>query len=520
MTEKYDVIAIGSGLGGLSAGALCARDGLRVLVVEKHTVLGGAATVFKRPGMTIEAGLHEIDGFDPEDSKRTLFEHLGILKQLEFVKIDSFFAVRHQLLGDEEFVMPDGIEAALAATCKRFPEHRQGLEKYFTFISSIRRQIGVYENYCRNSLAYRVLTGPALLFRVWPLLRHDRTTVDDLLTRLFGNDERVKIALVPNLGYYSDNLNNFSLLYFAAAQASYHIGGSHYIKGGSQRLSDALAKVITNSGGTTLTGRRVDRVILENNRAVGIVHTDARHSTDAIEARAPIIFGNAAPHALARMLPDDLRSKFMQPYSDRPLAPSLWSIYLGLNKSPGSLGLKHYSTFFMPDWLNTMQEFPQFKELMSDKPNGRIPGYVAVNYSSIDSGLSSEDGRALVVACGIDQLSNWENLDEVSYRAKKAAWLDAILNDLDRRLPGFASHVVFKEMATARTMQHYLGTPGGTPYGFAQQPTSAGRHRPKARTTVPGLWLASVFAAPGGGFSGAMKAGILAHRAASKSQVN
>ena len=125
----------------------------------------------------------------------------------------------------------------------------------------------------------------------------------------------------------------------------------------------------------------------------------------------------------------------------------------------------------------------------------------------------------LVSLAGIDRLSNWSHLDQASYAAKRDAWMDALIGRVDQAFPGFASAVVHREMATAATMQHYLNTPGGAVYGFAQVPPrglpTVGTPR-GVQTCVPGLWLASTFGAFGG-FTGSMFGGMLAARAATRS---
>ena len=69
MARRFDAIVIGSGLGGLIAGALYARSGRRVLVLERNETFGGAAAVYKHGALTIEATLHEMDGLDQDDPK-------------------------------------------------------------------------------------------------------------------------------------------------------------------------------------------------------------------------------------------------------------------------------------------------------------------------------------------------------------------------------------------------------------------------------------------------------------------
>ena len=72
MTRKFDAIVIGSGLGGLTAGALYARSGRRVLLLERNDYFGGAATVYRHGELSIETSLHEIDGLDGHDPKLPL----------------------------------------------------------------------------------------------------------------------------------------------------------------------------------------------------------------------------------------------------------------------------------------------------------------------------------------------------------------------------------------------------------------------------------------------------------------
>ena len=73
---KYDVIIIGAGLGGLTAGAKLAREGRKVLLIEQHSQPGGCATTFKRGDFTLEVGLHEMDGPSPRDMKSRIFSEL------------------------------------------------------------------------------------------------------------------------------------------------------------------------------------------------------------------------------------------------------------------------------------------------------------------------------------------------------------------------------------------------------------------------------------------------------------
>src|SRR6476660_7833143 len=127
MSRQFDAIVIGSGLGGLTAGALYARAGHRVLVLERNENFGGAATVYHHGALAIEASLHEIDGLDASDPKTPILRALGLSRDIPFVDVGDLHEVRGPLFS-KPFVMPHGFEAALAACKAHFPEAAKGIE--------------------------------------------------------------------------------------------------------------------------------------------------------------------------------------------------------------------------------------------------------------------------------------------------------------------------------------------------------------------------------------------------------
>ncbi|MBW2278906.1 MAG: NAD(P)/FAD-dependent oxidoreductase [Deltaproteobacteria bacterium] len=515
MSESYDAIVIGSGLGGLTAGALYATEGKRVLVLERNSSFGGAASVFRRGKLLVEAGLHEIDGLDDDDMKMWTLDKLGVREGVEFLEVPDLYSARHPLFGDD-FVMPHGQDRVIQTSIERFPEHADAIRTYFGTLYELRTKITRMTK-TKSPIKFLLANAFGLLipFRYWPIIRHDRTTLGAYLDQLFGDDEAIKLALAANFGYYTDDPTNFSLIFYAAAQASFLTGGGYYIKGGSRSLVDHLIGVIENAGGEAVSGRTVNQILVESGKAVGVVHQGSRNDAGEQQVRAPVLFGNAAPGRLGEMLPEPRRERFLEQYRRLTIGTSLWAIYLGLNRDPAELGIDHYSTFILPSWLDRLDRAPESSTLLANPPGQKLPTYVMVNYGIVDGGLG--DGQTKMVAiAGCDRLDNYSGLDKSAYKERKAAWTDAIIADVDRNFPGFASHIDYQEMATARTMERYLGTPDGAVYGFAQPPLAAGRYHVTAKTGVPGLLLSSAFAAPGGGFTGAMLAGERAYWAARK----
>ena len=128
---SYDVIIIGAGLGGLTAGAKLAKEGKKVLLIEQHNIPGGCATTFKHKDLKIEVGLHMIDGLDKGDPKLKIFKELGVFDNLEFKRVPEFYRF---VKPGVDIVIPDNYEQAIEVLTKRFPVEKKGILEFFRVI--------------------------------------------------------------------------------------------------------------------------------------------------------------------------------------------------------------------------------------------------------------------------------------------------------------------------------------------------------------------------------------------------
>ena len=196
MSEAYDAIVIGSGLGGLTAGALAAKQGRKVLVLERNDEFGGAASTFRRDGLTIEASLHQLDGLDEADHKTALFAELGLNDRMTTVPIPELHEVRSKHLG-APFVLPSGVEAVKEAVGARFPDHRQPAGEFVDLLCDIRAAINeLGQQGAGSNWLSAALSNP---MRFWSLARNRNATTAEVMDRFFGDEEALKLALVPNM---------------------------------------------------------------------------------------------------------------------------------------------------------------------------------------------------------------------------------------------------------------------------------------------------------------------------------
>jgi phytoene dehydrogenase-like protein len=492
---RYDVVVIGAGLGGLTAGAILAREGRKVLVIERSNSVGGAASSYKSGDLFVEGSLHETsDPHDPRDPKHSVLTRAGVIDTVKWIPAGAFYEARGGPL-DRPFVMPDNFDAARRALAERFPKARAGIDRLLGEMETVASAMGTAGG---DASSDQTESLPALLKRVPEIGEDWRLSLSQKLDRVFGDNEAVKCVLAANLCYYHDDPTALWWIHFAMAQGSYLQSGGRFIQGGSQRLSSALARAVKVAGGEVLVRRIVSGIALDAQGRAGTITHTARDGSDPRIVEALRIVSNAAPAAIAPLLPQAAAERLTEGYVGRTPSISLFALTLGLAKPPREFGVSAYSTQILPREMAELSDFAKGAALMADEPGQRMPPLSIVDYSAIDSGVP---GPSHVLSIfGPDRLSNWDSSDMEAYREKRGRWQHAIVRYLSSYYPGLADGVVASSFNTALSVRQYLNAPEGAVYGFAPTPprSIAAASNRSPRTAIPGLYLASAYAGFGG----------------------
>jgi phytoene dehydrogenase-like protein len=493
---RYDVVVIGAGLGGLTAGAILARAGRKVLVIERSNSVGGAASSYKSGDLFVEGSLHETsDPHHPRDPKHTVLTRAGVIDAVQWIAAPALYEVRGGPLG-KPFVMPDNFDAARRALTERFPEARAGIHRLLGDMERIASAMGTLSQGSGAFKNPREALGA--LLKLVPAIADWRLSLSQKLTQVFGDHEAVKCALAANLSYYHDDPETLWWIFFAMAQGSYLQSGGRFVQGGSQRLSSALARAIKLAGGDVLVRRVVGGIGVDaQGRATGLTHT-ARDGSDPVTVEGARIVSNAAPSTLASLMPSAAAAKLTKNYARQTPSISLFALTLGLSKPPREFGLSSYSTQLLPRGMKRLADYARGAALMADEPGEEMPPMSIVDYAAIDSGVPAPP--FVLSVCGPDLLSNWDNTDMEAYREKRGRWQAAIVRYLSSFYPGLGESVVASSFNTALSVRQYLNAPDGAVYGFAPTTPRSIWHRParSPRTSIPGLYLASAYAGFGG----------------------
>ncbi len=487
--SEYDAVIIGGGLGGLTAWAKLAKSGKKVFLVEQHYLPGGCATVFKRKDYTMEVGLHEMDGLHADDPKIEIFNDLKIFENIELLKVPELYRFTNERV---DLVLPNHTEQAIEQLMQKFPAEEKAIRAFFKRMFAIQKEVMKM-----SKEKWKII----LLYPNSMLLYNGKQNLGDFLDSITDNED-LKLSLIGNLQYYHDNPYTLSLVYFCTAQASYFNGGGHFIKGGSQKLSDYLSSLITNNGGTVLLSHLVTKIIVKDNAAIGIEYQKTnRKNAEVKQAFAPTIIANAAVPLIVDLLPPENQPILRKKIEKLEVSASLLSVYMGFKKEVKALGNTNYATLVFDPDIKNLKDM-----IVSNKGVFEKRNFVFVDYSQIDSALAPK-GKSFGVICTVDYLSDWEGLSKEEYKAKKEAIAQMFFKKLDKLIPGIINEIDYYEVATCKTISRYTLNPQGSVYGFAQTPKQSGIYRISYKSPINNLYYASAWASPGGGFSGAILSG-------------
>lgn len=415
--KKYDIIIIGAGLGGLTAGAKLAKDGKKVLLLEQHHKPGGCATTFTRQGYTWDVGLHAMDGLDIDDRKRIIFKELGVFDKVTFVKAPEFYRLKNQRL---DIVIPHPAQKAARLLMAKFPAEKQGIEKFFKTIHAIRKE----SNRIPLQRWKLLLLLPVFPFLFPNIFLYTFKTVGSFLDQEIANED-LKLVLAGNILYYHDDPYTMSFIYFAIAQSGYFEGGSHYIQGGSQRLSEYLAQVIIKNNGKILLSHLATEIITEGRQAVGVRYTDlCDGKKTTFSAYADKIIANTAVPNIVPMLHGKNRGLLKNKIKKLTRPCSLISIYIGFKREVRELKNTNYCTFLLNDKVTTLGE-------MKNNYRGDFAerSFFFTDYSQIDTKLVPA-GRSVASIATADYFEDWQGLSEKEYQKRKMKLLILCCNDL------------------------------------------------------------------------------------------
>ncbi len=500
MAEKYDAIVIGAGLGGLSAATMLARNGLGVLLLERHNIPGGYATSFCRGRYEFEVALHELSGIGPPDRPGTLLRYLnylGVGDKLEFHRLSNLY--RSVILGegqagsiDLDITLPVGREAFEEKLCAAFPHEAKGIRRFIQRVFDLGRDYGRVIRQGGNT------GNPATFpFRFRHLYRYLPVTTGQVLDRDV-RDPRARAALTSYWGYFGLPPSQLSFLYFAIGLAAYVKQWPAFPQGRSQALSNAFLATFEECGGQTRLNCGVQRITTRDGRVTGVITETGE------EYEADWVISNADPITTCRdMIGEDVvPDSFFTRLQSSEIATSTLNVYMGVARPPEELGLDEHEVF-----LGIGYDLDRQAELMNQiEP----PSYIGIACYNHAYPAISPPGTSIVVLLMLSNGEPWYHVPPQEYVDTKNRLADAMIDTVERIAPGLRENTEVIEVSTPLTNMRYASAMGGSIYGFHQPPRDNVVWRMGHRGPLEGLHFAGAWTRPGGGFEPAIMSGQIA----------
>jgi len=467
MKESYDVVVIGAGIGGLSAGALLAKKGLSVAVFESQPVAGGYCTSFRRKGFTFDSCLDAISGCGDKGWLKRILKKIGVEDEVEFVRLDP---LRVDNFGGDIIPIPGEIGAYKDLLLNIAPGERDGIEGLFRTMTSIFRTAMV-------TTPETLYSDPRLDGRGDDLAKFRRLTYKALLDD-FVKDHRVRAVLSDRSAFMGLQPSKVSAVALVTMLMTFADGGGYRIKDGAQKLAGAFVKGLKDSGGELFLRKPVTEIVSENGRATGVMVGEHR-----VKAKA-VISGIDATKTC----------KMTGLGVDDTLKPStsFFMVYLGLGKDidmPDSMG-------FYPGYDIEGTFADTSRDIASPRASVEI-----INYSRISPGMAPAGCSTVML------MSKAAYAYGKPWHSCKREEMDRLIGLAGNALPVLVDNITYAEAATPLTLERYTANVSGAAFGWEQGPYNK---RSGSATALPGLFMVGHWTYPGGGIESVAASGLVA----------
>ena len=293
MSEGKDIIMIGGGLGGLTTGALLAKEGYRVTVLEKNPIIGGGLQCFHRRGVLFETGMHVLGGFEPGHNLHRICTYLGILDKLDIRATDAD-CMDAVTFGTETYHMPRGKEAFTDYLTRLFPDQADGLRRYMDDLWALSEEVDLFYLRPDEGSMLRPHSEDFLL------------PADEFIAK-YITDTRLAELLAYMNPMYGGVAGHTPAFVHALINVLY-INGSAMFVDGSQQIADALADVIRAANGSIHAGDPVIKIDVEDHRVQRVITRNSK------EYSGDWYISDLHPCTLLDLLPE---KAFLKSYRDR-----------------------------------------------------------------------------------------------------------------------------------------------------------------------------------------------------------
>lgn len=452
--NKFDIIIIGSGLGGLLCGYILSKEGLNVGILEKQSQPGGNLQTFMRNGHKFETGVHYIGALGPDQTLSRYWGYFGLMDKLQLQQLDQDGFDRIAF-GDEEFPLAQGFENFIGQLLRYFPDEKAAMLEYINKIHEVVAAFPLYNlELPKDHREHHYTTQSAYQFlgKLSPGSNHKSQI--PLSAVLAGNN-------------YLYGGSHLSPLHVASLINHSFISGAFRIIGGSDQVSQALIQSIKSQGGTVFTKAEV--VAIDQSQEKFTVKT-----TNGELFLSTMVISNIHPATTLSMMPPEIvRPAYQKRIASLRSTISSFILYLSLK--PGSFPYLNYNYYYHTSrdpWNESAARDEQWPKMFLISTGCHIPDQ---KYA---------ETMTILTYMHFDEVAKWKKTsverrgpDYLDFKKEKA---ENLLKLVFQKFSGLSAAIEHVEISTPLTYRDYTGIPEGSLYGIQKN-----FHEPLLTTVLP-----------------------------------
>jgi len=499
MSQKWDVIIIGSGMAGMSAASALSKFGKKVLLLEQHYIPGGFTHMYGRKGYAWDAGTHAIGEMKTQTPVKKMLDWLSA-KKIDWISLgkeyDRFYFGNGKVMN-----FPDTPKEMIGLLKREFPNEVDVIDRYITL--------------CKNAVtSSRLLFGKNMLpssfqspvSKISKLFtdKYFLKTTKEVLNKL-GMSNELQRVVTAQWGYYGNP--PFESSFGLHALVVWHfIHGASYPKGGSKVFAEGILQEVANHHGEILCRARVKRVLVDNDRATGV------ELEDGYKFFAKYVISAAAIKTTVKnLLPEKFAlSDWGRSILEVKNSPSYISLNMGFEEDISKLGadLKNH-------WIYATDDLDA--KLWKIENKDEVPPIIYISFPSVkDPGHMLKDKLKHTAECITfvpwETFAKWKDSDyqdrDQEYEDLKEEMSKRLIACLQKHFPAMMAKLSYYELSTPLTTKHFAESRNGAIYGLDCTPERFACQELGPNTPIKNFYLTGVDTlAPG--IAGAMSSGLV-----------
>ena len=467
MKKQYDILVIGSGLGGLVSALILAKEGLKVGVLEKNNQYGGNLQTFSRDKLIFDTGVHYIGGLSEGQNLHHFFSYLEIINDLDLQKMDVD-AYDKITFGEDstEYPHAQGYENFVNQLVNIFPEERENLETYCQEIQKVCHQFPRYNVVGKGSYNEEIL----------------HLNTKKVMESITSNQKLQAVLLGSNFLYAGDSEN--TPFYVHALSVNSYIQSAYKCGKGGSQISKLLIKKLRENGADIFKRSEVREMIFDDTDILQGVKTAFGKAFYANQ-----FISNIEIRSLIKLVGE---KRFKKPFVNRVLSwepvSSCFSVYLVLKPSEirnFNYNIYHYSSQDLI-WNAFKYEKENWPEtyMLSSTPSKENPDFAesltAISYMSFDE-VKEWESTFNTVADEHERGKLYEK-----FKLEKA---EKMIDAVAKKFPCLRDSIKNIYTSSPLSYRDYIGSFEGNMYGYSKSSENPLKTMVSPRTRVNNLFL-------------------------------